>query len=87
MDGFPLWQGVSKIREKQKAADWNGLEQKRGKLLAGERQTHGVVGPYEAWERLWQKGEQQDVLPHCHGNSQRTAWAGLKMSPAWDCFQ
>lgn len=87
VDGFPLWKGVSKIKEKQKAADGNGLEQGRGKLLAEERQTHGVVSPYKAWERLWQKGEQQDAFPHCHGNSQRTGWAGLEMSPAWDCFQ
>lgn len=86
MDGFPLWTGVSKIMEKQKGTDGNGLEQRRGKFLAGDLQMHATVCPYKAWERLSQKGEQQDALPHCHGNSQRAGWADLEISPACDYF-
>lgn len=86
MDRFPLGPGVSKIREKQEGTDGAGLEQRKGKFLAGELQRHGVVSPCQTWERCSQKGEQQDVLPHCHGDSQRAGWADLEMSPAWDGF-
>lgn len=87
VDRFPLWPGISKVRDKQKGRNGNGLEQRRAKVLAGEPQRHAVLCPYQVWERFLQKGEQQAWLHHRYGNSQRAGWADLEMSPAWDYFQ
>lgn len=50
MDGLSLQSGDSKTREKQKGTDENGLEQRRGKFLAGELQRHVAVGLHWAWD-------------------------------------
>lgn len=85
MQRFSLWPGISKGKGKQKGTDGYSAEQRRGKVLAGQLQMHGVL--CQAWEGFLQKGKQQAWLHHCHGNSQIAGWTDLETSSAWDYFQ